>query len=89
MGVGFSFLAIVLSVFQIPIELQEHGKIPARIQVMLAIALSILSVSVYLSHLPRWKVGINYLLYILSICSLGVMMHGVKILLLNILENTT
>jgi hypothetical protein len=76
-----SCLALALAVFQVPLEIRDHGEIPLRIMILVPSAVIILLLVAYLAAEPAWKTLTKLVGYILALCCVIVMAMGLQSLL--------
>ena len=80
-GMHFSCFMLVLSAFHIYAEVRDHGFVPFRFYIILPVCFTVLSLVVYFSLEEKWKTISKLALYTFSICVLGVVVYGIKVVI--------
>lgn len=72
---------LALSVFYIYIGVRDEGTMPFRFYIILPICFFVLSLAVYVSLEEKWKTISKIFLYIFSLCLMGVVGYGIKVVI--------
>jgi len=80
-GMHFACSMLALSAFYIYAGFRDEGSMPFRFYIIVPICILVLSLVVYFSLEENWKTISKLFLYTFSLCLLGVVGYGIKVVI--------